>query len=53
MLATYAITISTICYIVCAVDNVRQKDYPHALVWLAYATANIGFLWYEFTKNKS
>jgi hypothetical protein len=53
MLVTYAITISTLCYIACAVDNIRQKDFPHALIWLAYATANMGFLWYEFTKSKS
>ncbi len=52
MLAVYSIIICTLCYLVCSIDNLRQKDFPHALVWFAYATANIGFLWYELTKNK-
>ena len=51
-LAVSALVICTMCYCACGVDNLRQKDFPHALIWFAYATANIGFLWYEFTKNK-
>ena len=35
-----------------ALDNLRQQDYPHALIWAAYAVANIGFVWYELTKGK-
>ena len=51
MLATYAITISTLCYLACGIDNLRQKDFPHALIWFSYAAAKTGFLWYEFSKN--
>ena len=50
-MGTYAIGISTICYLACALDNLIQKDYPHTLIWAAYATANMGFLWYEFAKK--
>ncbi len=53
MLATWAIGISTLCYLVCGVDNFRQKDFPHALVWFSYAAANSGFLWYEYIKNQT
>jgi|DEB0MinimDraft_6_1074348.scaffolds.fasta_scaffold31736_2 UDP-N-acetylmuramyl pentapeptide phosphotransferase/UDP-N-acetylglucosamine-1-phosphate transferase len=41
-----------IIYFGIALDNLRQEDYPHALIWAAYAVANIGFVWYELTKGK-
>jgi len=47
------LVIATICYIITAGDNIRQRDYPHAFIWFAYAMANCGFLWYEFTKVKN
>ena len=34
-----------------AVCNVRDTDYPHAIMWTAYGVANIGLIWYELTKG--
>ena len=53
MLAVYAMGISTLCYLVCGVANLRQKDFPHALIWFSYAAANTGFLWYEYIKHQN
>lgn len=44
------LVISTICYLWVCAGNIRQGDYPHALVWFAYAAANSGFIWYELKK---
>ena len=50
MITITAIGVATLCYIVGAVGNLMQKDYPHALMWFSYATANLGLLWYEYNK---
>ena len=52
-MSVYALIIATLCYIVTALSNLKQKDYPHALVWFAYAVANFGLLWYEWNKTKA
>lgn len=44
------ILIPTACYFGQAVVNLHQKDYPHALIWLCYSVANLGFIWYELEK---
>lgn len=41
---------ATLCYIITCLSNLKQKDYPMALVWFSYAMANIGFIWYESKK---
>ena len=30
--------------------SVLRKGLPHALMWFAYALANLGLLWYEIEK---
>ena len=45
-----AITVSALMYIVVCGSCIKQKDYPHALMWISYAMANIGLLWYEIKK---
>ena len=52
MITITAIGVATLCYIVGAVGNLMQKDYPHALMWFSYAMANVGLLWYELNKMK-
>jgi len=47
------LSIATVCYIITMFSNLKQKDYPHALVWGSYALANIGLLWYEYNKTKT
>ncbi|MFN7318808.1 MAG: hypothetical protein ACK5S6_04795 [bacterium] len=32
-----AIVLAFILYVVIAIGNIRDKDYPHALIWLCYA----------------
>ena len=53
MYAVAAIFISTICYGVASISCIKDKDYPHALMWFAYSLANTALLWYEITKQKS
>ena len=45
------ISIATVCYMITAMANLKQRDFPMALVWFSYSLANIGFLWYEVTKK--
>lgn len=35
----------TIIYLAVAVDNIRHGDGPMALVFAAYALANVGLIW--------
>jgi hypothetical protein len=44
------ILIPTVCYMGQAVVNLKQRDYPHAMIWFCYALANVGFIWYEVKK---
>lgn len=45
------IIIATGCYFLTAISNLRQKDYPMALVWFSYCMANLGLIWYEISKR--
>ena len=45
-----AITTASLMYLVVCICCIKQKDYPHALMWFSYAMANIGLLWYEIKK---
>jgi hypothetical protein len=45
-----AIAVSAVMYLIVCGSCIKQKDYPHALMWLSYAMANIGLLWYEIKK---
>ena len=49
-MALSAIIISTLCYVTTCISCIRGQDYPHALMWFAYALANLRLLWYEFEK---
>lgn len=51
-MSVYALAICFVLYCVIAVSNFRQKDYPHALIWICYALSQLGFLWHEITKLK-
>ena len=42
--------VCTTCYGFCFWGNMKQKDYPHALMWFSYSLANVGLLWYEINK---
>jgi len=46
----WAISVITVLFILISADNFRQGDYPHSLMWFAYALANTGLLWYEYNK---
>ena len=49
-MSTWAIVICTLLYFFVFVQNVRQGDYKHALMWFGYVLANCGLIWYECTK---
>lgn len=48
--AIISIIISTTLYMINSISCGFQKDFPHSLMWFGYAFANLGLLWYEFTK---
>lgn len=45
------IVVPMLCYFGVAINNLKQKDYPHAIVWFSYGLADCGFIWYELTKG--
>ena len=45
------ITICLVCYITIGIGNYRQGDYPHAMMWWAYALSQLALLWYELQKG--
>ena len=47
-----AIAVSAAMYVIVCGSCIKQKDYPHALMWFSYAMANMGLLWYELNKMK-
>ena len=49
-MGVYAISASILLYSLIAISNLKDKDYPHAMIWGCYAMANIGFLWHELIK---
>jgi len=50
-MGVYSLILAIILYITIALQNLIDKDYPHVLIWLSYAAANAGFLWYEILKR--
>lgn len=44
------ISIATLLYAFICLSCLIQKDYSHSLMWAGYVLANIGLLWYEFSK---
>ena len=51
MMAIYTVTATILLYGLTSVACIRDRDYPHALMWFAYGLANFGLLWYEFKKK--
>ena len=49
-MAIPAIIISTLCYLFTCISCLKQKDYPHGVMWAGYVFANLGLLWYEYIK---
>ena len=47
----YLIIVATLCYLITSYGNLRQGDYPHALMWFSYSVANMSLLWYEWNKS--
>lgn len=47
-----AIIIAFILYVIICCGNIKAKDYPHALIWGAYAISQLGFAWYEWSRDK-
>jgi hypothetical protein len=48
--AISAIIISTMCYLFTCISCFAQKDHPHGVMWAGYVFANLGLLWYEYSK---
>ncbi len=46
-----AIVLAFILYVIICIGNIKDKDYPHALIWGAYGLSQLGFLWHEFIKK--
>jgi hypothetical protein len=44
------VSISTVLYFLVSISCFMQKDHPHGVMWAGYTFANLGLLWYEFTK---
>lgn len=53
MYGVLSIGCASIFYVIAGISCLKQKDYPHALMWLSYASANIGLMWYEINKLTS
>ncbi len=53
MYAITAISVTTVCYLIASISCIKDRDYPHALMWFAYSLANTALLWYEITKQKA
>jgi hypothetical protein len=51
-LTTAAMAISIVLYLIVAVGNYVDKDYPHAGARFCYSLANAFFIWYELSKDR-
>ncbi len=45
------IVVPTVCYFGQAAVCWWTSDRPHAVIWASYASANLGFIWYEYTRT--
>ena len=52
-LASYAISVTTIMYLVAGVSCIKEKDWSHGGMWISYACANFFLLLYELSKKTS
>lgn len=46
-----ALIISIILYILIGIQSYLDDDYPHCMIWVCYAMANIGFLWHMIERG--
>jgi hypothetical protein len=44
------LSIATFFYFLTAASNLKQRDYPMALLWFSYTVANCSLIWYEARK---
>lgn len=51
-MSVHLIAIVTAIYALIAIDKVFQGHYPKALMWAAYALANIALIWLEYWDKK-
>lgn len=49
-MGVYVISASILLYTLMSISNFKDKDYPHTMIWICYALANVGFLWHELIK---
>ena len=49
-MAIYTVAATVALYGLTCLSCLKDKDYPHALMWFSYGLANVGLLWYEFKK---
>ena len=47
-----SLIICIVCYIATAIEFVNKRDWAMALVFAAYAVANVGFIWALRTTGK-
>ena len=40
-----SISIATTCYVVASISCLFKKDYVHAVIWAAYAVANLALMY--------
>lgn len=52
-MAIPCVILSTCLYLLTSLSCFYQKDNPHGVMWAGYAFANLGLLWYEYTKLAS
>lgn len=52
MIGVFSIALASLLYTIAGISCLKQKDFPHALMWMSYASANLGLAWYELQKIK-
>jgi hypothetical protein len=50
-MSIWTILIMSILCLATSINCLKQRDYPHSLMWFAYALANSALLWYETGKK--
>jgi len=49
-MAIWCVMLSTCLYALTSISCFTKEDSPHGVMWAGYVFANLGLLWYEFTK---
>lgn len=44
-LETFTVGAAFVLYLLCSIAYAMKHNWPWALVWLAYAVANLGLIW--------